>query len=274
MGLSVLLFVSSLSVVPVEALRVALGVPFVLFLPGYALQAAFLPRTGGLDGVERAALSFGLSLALVPLVGLALHFSPWGIRPTPIVAALASLTLVMAGVAYLRRRLASSQNRAAGSSVPGLQPLLRWWMTGGPGDKAFAAAVIVVVIGVWGGLIYAVSRPPPSEAFTEFYILGPTGKTEGYPSQLRAGTPAELRVGMVNRERRPGTYHAELYLGEEKVGETLPQALQAGEKWEGAVTLVPKHVSDKQKLQVLLYKEPATQPESELYLWVTVHPAD
>jgi len=32
----------------------------------------------GIDGIERVALSFGLSIAIVPLIGLVLNFTPWG----------------------------------------------------------------------------------------------------------------------------------------------------------------------------------------------------
>ncbi len=273
-GISVLLFLSSVYVVPQDVLRLLLGLPFVLFLPGYAVQAAFLPRGGGLDGVERVALSFGLSLALVPLIGLALHFSPWGLHLGPIVAALAFVTLAMAGVAYLRRRHSPPTQRTTGERVAFLDPLLRWWRAGGLGDKAFAVAAILVVVGVWGGLVYAVSRPPPSETFTEFYILGPTGTTEGYPSQLRVDTPATLHVGIVNRELQDGTYTVEILLADQKVGETPPLVLRQGEKWEGDVTILPTRATDREKLQVLLLKDSFPQANQQLYLWVTVRPAD
>jgi len=35
-------------------------------------------REGIDDGIERVALSFGLSIAIVPLIGLVLNFTPWG----------------------------------------------------------------------------------------------------------------------------------------------------------------------------------------------------
>ena len=49
-------------------IRIILGLLLVLFLPGYSLIAALFPRRGDLDGIERIALSFGLSIAIVPLI--------------------------------------------------------------------------------------------------------------------------------------------------------------------------------------------------------------
>ncbi|MCK4222104.1 MAG: DUF1616 domain-containing protein, partial [Dehalococcoidia bacterium] len=56
-------------------LRIVLGLPFLLFSPGYALIAALFPKKGSLDGIERIALSFGLSIAVVPLIGLILNYT-------------------------------------------------------------------------------------------------------------------------------------------------------------------------------------------------------
>ena len=49
----------------------------MLFLPGYALIATLFPRKDDLDGIERIALSFGLSIAITPLLGLALNYTPF-----------------------------------------------------------------------------------------------------------------------------------------------------------------------------------------------------
>ncbi|MDZ7730415.1 MAG: DUF1616 domain-containing protein [Natrialbaceae archaeon] len=85
-------FVPGLSETPV---RVPLGLAFLLFVPGYVFIAALFPEAGesprsdpdgtrsGIDGIERVALAFGLSIALTPLVGLALNFTPWGTRTRP-----------------------------------------------------------------------------------------------------------------------------------------------------------------------------------------------
>ena len=91
-------------------LRIALGLLFVLFFPGYTLLSALFPKRDDLDGIERVALSFGLSIAIVPLIGLILNFTPWGIRLYPILISITLFILVASGIAwYRRRRLAPAQ---------------------------------------------------------------------------------------------------------------------------------------------------------------------
>ena len=83
LALATLVFtLTPLSDLPV---RVPLGLLMVLFVPGYTLIAALFPKIGDLDGIERTALSFGLSIAVVPLIGLGLNYTPWGIRLIPVV---------------------------------------------------------------------------------------------------------------------------------------------------------------------------------------------
>ncbi len=84
-------------------IRYVLGGVFVLYLPGYTLISALYPRSGELDGLERAALSIGLSLAVLPLIGLVLNYTPWGIRLEPIMASLAIFAEVFAVATVIRR---------------------------------------------------------------------------------------------------------------------------------------------------------------------------
>jgi uncharacterized membrane protein len=75
-------------------LRYAFGGVFVLFLPGYALLEALYPKRD-LDELTRFALSIGLSLALVPLAGLVLNYTPLGLKLLPVTLTLAGLTLAL-----------------------------------------------------------------------------------------------------------------------------------------------------------------------------------
>ena len=90
-------------------IRHVLGTIFVLWLPGYTFIKALFPtelpiKTAekSLDTIERIALSLGMSLALVPIVGLLLNYTPWGIRLTPIVLSLLALTVIFATAAIVR----------------------------------------------------------------------------------------------------------------------------------------------------------------------------
>lgn len=94
---------------PLVIIRYILGALFILWLPGYAFIKALFPvqlplKTSdrNLDIIERVALSSGMSLALVPIVGLLLNYTPWGIRLTPITLSLTALTLTFATAATIR----------------------------------------------------------------------------------------------------------------------------------------------------------------------------
>jgi hypothetical protein len=94
---------------PLVVLRYVLGSVFILWLPGYTFIKALFPRElplktndRNLDLIERAVLSLGMSLALVPIVGLLLNYTPWGIRLAPITLSLTVLTLTFATTALIR----------------------------------------------------------------------------------------------------------------------------------------------------------------------------
>jgi len=88
---------------PLIYIRYVLGSIYVLYLPGSMLIEALYPRGEDLEPLERLALSIGLSLAVVPLIGLVLNYTPWGIRLTPVTISLAVFTEAMAILALTRK---------------------------------------------------------------------------------------------------------------------------------------------------------------------------
>ena len=99
--------------------RIVLGLLLVLFLPGYSLIAALFPRRGDLDGIERIALSFGLSIAVVPLIGLALNYTQYGIWLVPVLLGLSLFTVLLAVVAGVDARGGAVCGCGRGAGV--------WW---------------------------------------------------------------------------------------------------------------------------------------------------
>ena len=87
--------------IPLVYLRYFLGTIFVIYLPGFSLMKALFP-TREIKDIERFALNIGMSLVLVPLVGLLLNYTPWGIRLTPIIISLLTLTVVLALTGLVR----------------------------------------------------------------------------------------------------------------------------------------------------------------------------
>lgn len=91
---------------PIVYARYVVGSIFVLFLPGYAFTKAIFPAQS-INNIERTMLSVVMSLSLVPITGLLLNYTPWGIRTIPITLSLLSLTMVFATVAILREHQTS-----------------------------------------------------------------------------------------------------------------------------------------------------------------------
>ena len=251
--------------------RTILGIPMVLFLPGYALIAALFPRKNDLDGIERLALSFGLSIAVVPLIGLGLNFTPFGIRLVPILISISVFTLAMLLIAYLRRSkmseeegfevqfsyLYSSLKSEIFSSKKGVDRILTIILI-----LSIAASIIM--------LIYVIVTPKQGEKFTEFYILGDNGKADSYPTRLEAGNTSSVIVGITNQEYVLTNYTLNISLDNDTLN-TMQVRLMHNSTWEEKVLFTPEKTGDNLKLEFLLYKEDnITAPYRDLHLWVNV----
>ena len=216
-----------LPVVSDTPLRVVFGLPFVLFVPGYAFIAALFPEAGsgpsnddadrqssggrGIDGIERVALSFGLSIAIVPLIGLVLNFTPFGIRLVPIVVSLTVFTVLATVVADSRRRSLPVEEQF---EVP-----YRAWLAGAreelfePNSRADAALNVLLAISVVlavSSVGYAVAVPQQGEDFSDFYLLTEQENGElvadDYPTEFTRGESRPLIIGVGNQEHEEVSY--------------------------------------------------------------------
>lgn len=195
-------------------LRALFSIPLILFIPGYSLIAALFPGSKDIDGIERAALSFGLSIAVVPLIGLALNYTPWGIRLDPIVVCLSLFTICMGIIAQYRRAQLPPEERF---TVPfsGIRNTLAAEFFPKDTtriDRILSTVLLVAIIAAVATTVYVIVVPKEGEKFTEFYILGEKQKAADYPTRLLVGENASLFIGIGNHEYRPVNYTVETYL--------------------------------------------------------------
>lgn len=273
-GILTILLAVVIAFFPSTVARTILGLPFLLFFPGYTLMAALFPKKGSLGGVERVALSFGLSIAVVPLIGLALNFTPWGIRLDPILISLAVFIIATSGVAWYRReKLAPEERFRVLFNVR-----LPSWQGQSTPDKVLSVVLVVAIVGAIGTLGYVVATPRVGEKFTEFYILDPYGKAENYTTELKVGEEGRVILGIVNHEQERASYKVEVWIGGEKTklridGEDRDEIrveLENEGKWEKGVGFVPQKAGEGQKVEFVLYKEGKPYFEEPLHLWIDV----
>lgn len=294
-------------------LRVVFGLAFVLFVPGYALISALFPEVSdtpdtagetesserepaGIDGIERVALSFGTSIALVPLIGLVLNFTPFGIRLAPIVISVGGITLVFVAVAAQRRRALPPAERfrvpyetwLADARTELFEPETRT-------DAALNVLLAVSVIIAVSSVGYAVAVPQQGESFSEFYLLteGDDGElvADGYPTEYTRGESGSLVVGVTNQEHESAQYTVLVQLQRVEVANNSTTVLEASrlnrwqvqlahnETWRLQHTVTPEMSGDRLRLAYLLYKgSPPAEPTvdnayRELHLWINVSDA-
>ncbi len=259
------------------SVREFLGLPLVLFLPGYSLLAALFPAKSDLDGIERICLSFGLSIAVVPLIGLCLNYTPWGIRLLPILICLSVFTFVMCGLAYMRR---AKLPEIEVFDIPfrGMEVSLKAKFQERSESKLDRVLTVILVFSILLSvttLIYVILTPKGGEHFTEFYILGPGGKADNYPTKYMLGQNGTVTVGVINHEYRPVNYTLELRLENKSL--PLPENrkhinLAHNETWEEPVTFNPPFEGQSMKLEFLLFnKTDASVPYRDLHLWIDVN---
>ncbi len=119
------------------------------------------------------------------------------------------------------------------------------------------------------------------EPYTEFYILGPEGNAENYPTEYVLGENGTVIVGIVNHEQKPVNYTMEVKLENTSLP-LLPDQqniiLGDNETWEKAVTITPPFEGTDMMLGFSLYKENEknvleegiTVPYRDLHLWINV----
>ena len=194
-------------------LPLVFALPVVLFIPGYCLIAVLFPKNDDIGLSERMALSIGLSIALIPLIGLGLNFTPWGIRLDSVVIAVTVLTWVLVLIAHYRRAVLPFEERfrmpfseIASSLREGLFP-----PESDRVDRLLSGILVLVILIAITTTIYVIASPKESEHFSEFFILGEKGMAADYPDQIIPAQNYPMFIGVGNHEYRNMSYTIETW---------------------------------------------------------------
>lgn len=256
-------------------IRSALGLVMILFVPGYTLIAALFPGKDDIDGIERAALSFGLSIAVVPLIGLGLNFTPWGIRLDPILVCLTIFTVLCVVVAIVRRHMLHAEDRYSVDFRKAYVDLKGDMFEDKTSlDKALTLILVFAIILSVATVVYVIAVPKQGEKFTEFYILGPNGKADSYPTKFNLGDSKPVIVGIANHEYSDVPYDLVISMNNSSTHQqiyTQNITVADNQTWEKLINLTPDRTGTNMEMEFLLYANGnMTAPYRELHLWVNV----
>lgn len=283
-----------------NAVRLLVTFPLVLFLPGYALVSVLFPATErtarestsidrqsrGVDVPERLGLSIALSLAVVPIVGIALPFTQWGFTTVSTAAALCAITVVLAQLGVVRRFRTPASERFTVSPFASLARLRRE-------ENAVATAssiVLVLAIGLAAGaLLLGFLVPASTGGFTELALYTQTDGGElvagEIDDEVAPGESVPVTVSITNQEGEETDYTVvvqEQVIEDDEVVErerleTLETSLDDGTTGRGELSVAPTaEEGETVRISVLLYEgDPPAEPtnenaEEDTYFWVTV----
>ncbi len=194
-------------------LKIVLGIPLLIFLPGYALVSVLWPgrkrktpgsddrgflniREGGIENLERLMLSIGLSIVLVPIIGLILNYVS-SISLAPILFSLLTFTIVCSLIAWYLRKSIPASERYHITFTFGQKSILG---QGSFAEKAFTLILAASVIISMSVLLYMIVNPADSGPYTEFYLLDQNQMLENLPKNLTVNETASIFIDIVNHE--------------------------------------------------------------------------
>lgn len=257
-------------------IRTLIGLPMIFILPGYVLVILLFPRRDDFDGTERIALSLGLSILIVPLMGYTLNFTPWGIRLVPVMAALSFFILFMCILAIIRRSLLPENEKyyVDIKSVAASLKKIVYTKSSSKVNPILSIFLTILIVASVMSLIYIMVTPNEDERFTEFYIKNKDGLLSGFPASMETGDDIVVIVGVKNHEYATTTYNLDIQLENQSMD--LPDDLNRvqiahNQTWEQMIIIEPTYTGKDSELNFLLYKDGNfSEPYRDLHLWINV----
>jgi|GEM_PF-743345 len=210
-------------------IRIILSLPVIFFVPGYLLVLSLFPlkkNNSNITTIERITLSIGLSIAVVPLIGFILNYTPWGLRLEPILLSIFIFVIGFGIISLLKwyktmpnERVTLSLNLSLSKSEFKI-------------DKILTIMVIISIILVISLSIYIVMNPQRSKPFTEFYLFGPTlisERADGYiinqtySTNLTRGLNYSVKLEIDNHEYKTVNYTIDIWLFNQSTNNNLSE---------------------------------------------------
>ncbi|WP_265107823.1 DUF1616 domain-containing protein [Halosolutus halophilus] len=211
-----------------QLVRAAIGFPLLFLVPGYVTVSMLFPRetpargtvadtsllvtqTRAISDIERAALSFGLSFALLPLLGLVIAATPWGFTQPVVVGTVSCFALIGASIATARRLLIARAYRYEvqfGRRLEALHAAI--FDTKSTIHTAVNVALVLSMLLALTSVGYALMAPQQGEQYTSLQLLTENESGElvasGYPEEIQPGESIPLVIGVENQEQEDMNY--------------------------------------------------------------------
>ncbi|WP_247010556.1 DUF1616 domain-containing protein [Halorientalis litorea] len=288
-------------------LGVLLGLPLLAFVPGYGLLAALFPRQyrtipgersfaevgrGALSAFERATLSFGVSVALLPPFALTLELLGVGFGSTTVVAALSVFLFVVVVFALIRRLRVPESERFTGSLLDWGTRLSATLSFESRLDAVLTVVLVVAALVATSAVGVGIVAPSDGETFTNVALLteDATGNltTANPESNLTIGEPQSYVVAVENHEDRTVGYtlvgeiqrvdrtDGRVDVTQEREFLRRSDTLASNESWHANMSVTPRTTGDDLRITYLLYRgDPPNNPNQAnayryVHVWIDV----
>jgi uncharacterized membrane protein len=225
----------------------------LFFIPGYFLVYMIIPDQESLKYIPRIFMSTGVSFVMSGIIALA--HSYFFSQLIDIVQVLFSITFLLGIIAFIRRKSFPSGFSPLNINVPKQE----WWKN----IKVFFAILFLGVV-----IYFSVSALQEDMGFSEFYILGTTGKASKYPSDVKGSSPLDISFGVVNHEGQDISFIVVALLDDNPIGITDFFIVPNNESYEGVLTVILPEPGLNQKVEILLGCKDCDFPYRELTLWL------
>ena len=250
---------------PVAAVRAAVVLPIALLTPGYAVVVAAFGARLRLDTAPMLALSALVSMALYPLLSLALNAVSIRLTSQSVIIATDALIVLLAAVIVAR-----AQGAASGFAPRTLaQSLARPHVNGMRGGLFVAGALAVTGLAVAVTMHLFPTPVDPKTAYAQFYLSGPWAHVNtvvhAQPHKRLA-----VEIGITNQGTSSQVYRVVPLLDEVPTwrGPGHDITIGAGGSWHGSVSGYVPTQGCVHRLGIALYVGKSRTPLGDLTVWV------